>query len=266
MNIISKTLQKQPSHCSLIPFITAGYPNLQVTAEILYLLDNKGADVIELGIPYSDALADGPTIQEASKIAINQGIYLDEILVLLNTVIPKITTPIVIFTYYNPVLATGIVQFISKISKVGVSGLIIPDLPLEEMDYVIQLCASFDIELILFIAPTSSENRIESILSKSPGCIYLVSSNGVTGMGQEVDNQINYLVKTIRNRVNKSIMLGFGIASIDQAYSASKLDIDGIVVGSAFIRKITPYLQQNSNAILDVGIFCEQLKLAISTK
>ena len=266
MNIISKTLQKQSSQCALIPFITAGYPNLQVTAETLCLLDAKGADVIELGIPYSDALADGPTIQEASKVAINQGIYLDQILSLLDKVIPKINTPIVIFTYYNPVLATGLVKFISEISKVGVSGLIIPDLPLEEMDYIIQLCSSFDIELILFIAPTSSENRIESILSKSPGCIYLVSSNGVTGMGQQVDNQIDYLVKIIRNRANKSIMLGFGIASIDQAYSASKLDVDGIVVGSAFIRKMTPPFKQNSNTVADVGVFCEQLKLAISTK
>nr|YP_009944541.1 Tryptophan synthase alpha subunit [Osmundea sinicola]QFR99835.1 Tryptophan synthase alpha subunit [Osmundea sinicola] len=266
MNIISKTLQKQSSNCSLVPFITAGYPTLQVTAEALCLLDSKGADVVELGIPYSDALADGPTIQEASKIAINQGIYLDEILCLLGNVIPQITTPIVIFTYYNPVLATGVVQFISKISKVGVSGLIIPDLPLEEMDYIIQLCASFNIELILFIAPTSSESRIESILSKSPGCIYLVSSNGVTGMDQEVDYQINHLIKIIRNQSKKSIMLGFGIADTDQACHASKLDVDAIVVGSAFIRKMGFHLQQNTSSILDIGIFCEQLKLAISKK
>lgn len=266
MNIISKTLQTQSSNCSLIPFITAGYPTLEVTAEALYLLDSKGADVIELGIPYSDALADGPIIQEASKIAINQGVYLDEILCLLGKVIPQITTPIVIFTYYNPVLATGLVQFISKISKAGVSGLIIPDLPVEEMDYIIQLCTSFNVELILFIAPTSSESRVKSILSKSPGCIYLVSSNGVTGMGQEVDSQINHLVKIIRSQAKKSIMLGFGIANLDQAYSASKLDVDGIVVGSAFIRKIASHLQLNTSPICDVGIFCEQLKLAISRK
>nr|YP_009244113.1 tryptophan synthase alpha subunit [Gelidium elegans]AMK96355.1 tryptophan synthase alpha subunit [Gelidium elegans] len=260
MNIISKTLQNQSSACSLIPFITAGYPTLQTTIDILHTLDSKGADIIELGIPYSDALADGPTIQDASKAAIKQGVHLDQILYLLKKVVPKINTPIVIFTYYNPILAIGAMSFISKISKCGVKGLVIPDLPLEEIDYVSQLCSSFKIELILFIAPTSSESRIISILTKSPGCIYLVSSNGVTGMGQQLDKQISHLVKFIKNRTNKSIMLGFGIASPDQAFSVSQLNIDGIVVGSAFIKKIS----NSNNILIDVGIFCEKLKSAIS--
>nr|YP_009564866.1 tryptophan synthase alpha subunit [Gelidium coulteri]YP_009565266.1 tryptophan synthase alpha subunit [Gelidium sinicola]QBA96217.1 tryptophan synthase alpha subunit [Gelidium coulteri]QBA96617.1 tryptophan synthase alpha subunit [Gelidium sinicola] len=262
MNIISKTLQNSSSSCSLIPFITAGYPTLQTTVDILYTLDSKGADIIELGIPYSDALADGPTIQDASKAAIKQGVHLDQILYLLRKVTPEITTPIVIFTYYNPILAVGTMSFISKISKSGVKGLVIPDLPLEEIDYVSQLCSSFKIELILFIAPTSSESRIISILAKSPGCIYLVSSNGVTGMGQQVDKQIGNLVKFIKNKTDKSIMLGFGIASTDQAYNVSQLNIDGIVVGSAFIRQIS----KSDNIALDVGVFCEKLKLAISSK
>nr|YP_009244312.1 tryptophan synthase alpha subunit [Gelidium vagum]AMK96554.1 tryptophan synthase alpha subunit [Gelidium vagum] len=262
MNIISETLQNQSSSCSLIPFITAGYPTLQTTVNIIYALDSKGADIIELGIPYSDALADGPTIQDASKAAIKQGVHLDQILDLLKEVIPKITTPIVIFTYYNPILAVGTMSFISKVSKSGVKGLVVPDLPLEEMDYVSQLCFSFKIELILFIAPTSSESRVTSILAKSPGCIYLVSSNGVTGMGQQVDKQIGPLVKFIKSKTNKSIMLGFGIASLDQAHSASQLNIDGIVVGSAFIKQISN--SDYNNIVVDVGIFCQNLKSAIS--
>nr|QJH88233.1 trpA [Pterocladia lucida] len=264
MNIISKTLQNKYSTCALIPFITAGYPTLQTTIEALYILDNKGADIIELGIPYSDALADGPIIQQASKVAIDQGVHIDEVLDVLSEVIPKITTPIVIFTYYNPILAEGVMPFISKISKCGVQGLVIPDLPLEEMDYIIQACSFFNIELILFIAPTSSNSRIESILSKSPGCIYLVSSNGVTGMGQKVDNQISKLANIIKKRTKKSIMLGFGIASPDQAYNVSKLNIDGVVVGSAFIKQMSN--KSYSSILNDVGLFCQQLKLAINVK
>lgn len=262
MNTISKILQKQNSTRALIPFITAGYPNLQMTIDTLFALDNKGADIIELGIPYSDALADGPIIQEASKIAIDQGVHIDEILDVLNKVIPQITTPIVIFTYYNPILAIGVMPFMSRISKSGVQGLVIPDLPLEEMDYMIQACSSFNIELILFVAPTSSKSRVISILSKSPGCIYLVSSNGVTGMEQQVDSQISDLANIIKETTDKSIMLGFGISNADQAYNVSKLNIDGIVVGSAFIKKMSNKVP--AQAVADAGVFCQQLKSAIS--
>nr|YP_009488599.1 tryptophan synthase alpha chain [Grateloupia filicina]AWD77307.1 tryptophan synthase alpha chain [Grateloupia filicina] len=261
MNAISEVLRTKNSKCALIPFITAGYPNVETSIEVLYALDKKGADIIELGIPYSDALADGPVIQESSKIALEKGIYIDQVLDILKSVSPKLQAPIVIFTYYNPILARGIKKFIQEISYSGARGLIIPDLPVEETDYVIELCNTFDVELILFIAPTSSESRMASILSKSPGCLYLVSSCGVTGVRQQIESTIDDLASRIKQKTNKLIMLGFGISSADQASKISSWDIDGIVVGSAFIKTISS--APEDKIIDNLSEFCNEIKLAI---
>nr|QCI09035.1 Tryptophan synthase alpha subunit [Inkyuleea mariana] len=262
MNIVSKILRGKGSSCALIPFITAGYPNIDMTLQALYTLDNQGADIIELGIPYSDALADGPIIQESSKIALQQGVYLDQVLHILNIASPTLNAPIVIFSYYNPILARGLAKFIIEISNSGAKGLIIPDLPLEETDYLIELCFRYNIELILFIAPTSSQHRISSILSKSPGCIYLVSSTGVTGMRDEINSQINDLSYTIKSKTDKLIILGFGISNPDQASKISKWNIDGIVIGSAFVKTLSNKSQVDG--IKELGNFCKSIKLAIN--
>nr|YP_010726416.1 tryptophan synthase alpha subunit [Hypnea spinella]WDY84891.1 tryptophan synthase alpha subunit [Hypnea spinella] len=258
MSLISNTLRKNNSKCALVPFITAGFPNLNTTIKALHVLDNNGADVIELGIPYSDALADGPIIQESSKIALNQGINIDDIINMLKLVTPSLNAPIIIFTYYNPVLAKGISNFIADISLAGVSGLIIPDLPLEEADYLMTFCDKYNIELILFIAPTSSVNRIKRIISKSRGCIYLVSSCGVTGIRDQIDDKINILAKEIKSQTDKAIILGFGISSIEQAEYISEWYIDGMVIGSAFMKIM---LKESSiNSIQLLGEFCNLIK------
>lgn len=263
MNYISEVLRKKSPNCALIPFITAGYPSLEQSIEALYVLDNKGADVIELGIPYSDALADGPIIQESSKVALDQGIHVDQVLLILNQVSQDLTSPIVIFTYYNPVLVRGIEKFITEISLNGAKGLIIPDLPLEEADYIINLCNNAKIELILFIAPTSSKVRIQSILSKSPGCIYLVSSCGVTGLRKQMAENISNLIRYIKDKTNKVMILGFGISNSEQAFDISRLNIDGIVVGTAFIKSMSsPY---NKDVISDLGVFCSEMRSAIDS-
>nr|YP_010902825.1 tryptophan synthase alpha subunit [Hypnea flava]WCH54879.1 tryptophan synthase alpha subunit [Hypnea flava] len=261
MSLISNTLRKNNSRCALVPFITAGFPNLSTTINALYTLDNNGADVIELGIPYSDALADGPVIQQSSKIALSHGINLDDIIKMLRLVTPSLNAPIIIFTYYNPVLAKGISNFIMDISSAGVSGLIIPDLPLEEADYVMKFCDKYNIELILFIAPTSSVNRIKRIISKSRGCIYLVSSFGVTGVRDQIDEKINTLAKKLKSQTDKAIMLGFGISSIEQAKDISKWYIDGIVIGSAFMKIMLNNTSVNSIKLL--GEFCNLIKSSI---
>lgn len=261
MTLISETLTKRNSKCSLIPFITAGYPNLQVTVKALYALDEKGADVIELGIPYSDALADGPVIQESSRKALEQGVCLDKILYMLKKVSPNLNAPVVIFTYYNPVLARGMKKFIQDISFSGARGLIIPDLPLEEVDYILKLCIQFNVELILFIAPTSSEIRMASILSKSPGCIYLVSSYGVTGMRNKISTNIDKLAQRIKAKSNKVIILGFGISSPQQVSTIAKWHVDGLVVGSAFMS--TMLNKSDIEAIQSLSEACEAFKAAI---
>ena len=263
MMSISNILRQKESECALIPFITAGYPDFNSTIDALYILDQKGADIIELGIPYSDALADGPIIQEASRLALKQGIYVDQVINILNSVKYKLKTPIIIFTYYNPVLVRGIKNFIAKIAACGVQGLIIPDLPLEETDYIISLCNEFNIELILFIAPTSSQLRVNSILSKSQGCIYLVSSNGVTGFRSQVNNQVNELAKKIKAETTQLIMLGFGISNPKQAQQVSKWYIDAVVIGSAFIQVMSN--KTSDEAIYSLGNLCETMRYAIDT-
>nr|YP_009395531.1 Tryptophan synthase alpha subunit [Vertebrata isogona]ARW64527.1 Tryptophan synthase alpha subunit [Vertebrata isogona] len=267
MNYISDVLYQnsKKSACSFIPFITVGYPSIDLTLEVIDILDQEGADLIELGIPYSDALADGPLIQEASKVAIKNGVNIDKIIEVLHQVQLKITTPIIIFTYYNPILVRGIKNFIAKISQLGVKGLIIPDLPLEEADYIINICKIYQIELILFISPTSSINRISDIVNKSPGCLYLVSSTGVTGIRDSMDKNINYLSSKIMIKASKMVMLGFGISNPDQVKSViqSTLNINGVVVGSAFTKIFSNYL---SDPTLDltgsVRTFCRIMKAA----
>ena len=263
MNIVSEVVRKKSSNCALIPFITAGYPNIKKSIEALYMLDSKGADVIELGVPYSDALADGPIIQESSKIALEQGIYINQVLQILQKVSSDLKAPIVIFTYYNPVLSRGVKKFIKEIALNGAQGLLIPDLPVEETDYVISICKDVNIELILFVAPTSSQARIDSILSKSPGCIYLVSSCGVTGLRKQIGNKVANLVDKIKSRTDKLVIVGFGISDTDQAYAVSRYNVDGIVIGSAFIKSMS---SNQANMIDNLGSFCQQIKFAINCR
>nr|QCI08335.1 Tryptophan synthase alpha subunit [Ptilothamnion sphaericum] len=261
MNIISKVLNEksQSQSCALIPFITAGYPDIDTTIKALYVMDREGADIIELGIPYADALADGSIIQESSKIALEQGVYLEQVFLILSNVYQKLSSPIVIFTYYNPILVKGIELFIKTIANLGVKGLLIPDLPIEEIDYILQLCNLYEIELILFIAPTSSQNRISYILSKSSGCIYLVSSTGVTGTRNSISSSIINLSKYIKTTTNKLIMIGFGISNPQQALKISDWNVDGIVVGSAIIKAIS-----KDKSLESLATFCESMKKAIS--
>lgn len=263
MFTISKTISSTKSKLALVPFITAGYPNIEATRDILYLLDANGANVIELGIPYSDALADGIIIQESSRKALEQKVYIDQVLMLVRQVSPNINAPIILFTYYNPLLCRGLDLFIKEISQAGVKGLVVPDLPLEESDYLIKVCQYYSIELILFVSPTSSEKRIKAIVTKAPGCIYLVSSCGVTGLRGSIDLRIKELVQVIKKDANKCIMLGFGISNKNQVTELinQELGIDAIVMGSAFVNKITDSLICNNYKGLEK--FCKEIKSVI---
>lgn len=269
MNLISKILQKkrQFSSCAFIPFITAGYPSIDLTIKLLLTLDKNGADVIELGIPYSDALADGYLIQNASKVALQNGVYIDQVIHILKSINNKINAPIVIFTYYNPILVRGISDFIRAIAQYGAKGLIIPDLPVEETDYILQLCLQYNLELIFFISPTSSKRRIINILSKAPGCVYLVSSTGVTGIRDSISNNVSNLCSYINSETDKLVMLGFGISSPVQVSSLrdSGLGIDAIVVGSAFTRIIVNNNDKSDTVIIDkVGHFCKAMNSSLN--
>lgn len=263
MLTISNAISNTVLRSALIPFITAGYPSLDTTAQVLALLDSQGVQAIELGIPYSDALADGNVIQESSRIALQKKAYVNQVLELVSSLSHQINAPIIIFTYLNPVLAKGIELFVKQIAQAGVKGLVIPDLPLEESDYCIAVCNYYEIELILFVSPSSSQERINQIIEKAPGCIYLVSSYGVTGQREHIDSNTRHLVKRIKLASDKAVMLGFGISNEFQVKKImnSNLGVDAIVMGTAFINQIK--YSYDHNAYSNIGLFCDRLKNAM---
>lgn len=260
MCTISQILRKKRNGQTqaFIPFLTAGYPDIETNIDALHILDDYGADIIELGIPYADALADGPVIQESSQVALKNGIYINQVFQILTEVSDSIDAAIVIFTYYNPILVAGIAGFVFNISSRGAKGLMIPDLPIEEVDYILELCKFYRIELILFVAPTSSSDRISNILSKSSGSIYLVSSTGVTGTRNELNAQITQLSTLIKSKTSQSIIIGFGISNVSQVKLISDWDIDGIVIGSAIIDMIS-----KDNTLESLREFCIVIKQAM---
>jgi tryptophan synthase alpha chain len=256
-----KTLRSN-KQCALIPFITAGDPNLETTAEALRILDRNGADFIELGVPYSDPLADGPVIQAAATRALAKGTKLEHVLSMLAEVIPTLKAPIILFTYYNPILNRGIKSFLNEIANVGVKGLVVPDLPLEESSQLIQTAAEFGIEVILLVAPTSSKDRIEAISRESQGFIYLVSVTGVTGMRNQIQDRVKTILNDIRNITDKPIGIGFGISDAEQAKQMMEWGTDAVIVGSAFVKRLdNPNPSEGLQAVEEL---CKELKAAIS--
>ncbi|MEH1823500.1 MAG: tryptophan synthase subunit alpha [Nostoc sp.] len=249
--------------CALIPFITAGDPDLETTAKALQVLDQNGADIIELGIPYSDPLADGPVIQASSTRALQRGTKLEQVLEMLQEVTPKLRSPIVLFTYYNPILHRGIDKFLQQIAAAGVAGLVVPDLPLEEAAGLLQPASKMGIDVVLLVAPTSSPERIQAIAHSSLGFIYLVSVTGVTGVRSQLENRVSDLLKQIRSVTDKPIGVGFGISETAQALQVKEWGADAVIVGSAFVKRLaegTP--EQGLNAIAQ---FSQSLKAAIKT-
>jgi tryptophan synthase alpha chain len=256
-----KSLQDR-GECALIPFITAGDPDLETTAKALKVLDNAGADMIELGVPYSDPLADGPTIQAAATRALQRGTKLEQVLGMVEQVVPQMRSPIILFTYYNPILNRGIEPFIQELARVGVAGLVVPDLPLEEAENLLQFTAKYGIDLILLVAPTSSAQRIESIAHQSQGFIYLVSVTGVTGMRSGLETRVQDLLQQLRQVTQKPIGVGFGISQVEHARQVKEWRADAVIVGSAFVKRLadgTP--EQGLQAIAQ---FCHTLKAAIA--
>ncbi len=254
---------KQAGQCALIPFITAGDPDLETTAKALQILDQNGADLIELGVPYSDPLADGPVIQAAATRALQKGVTLDDVLALVTDVVPKIQAPIILFTYYNPIFSRGVEAFLDKIVAAGVKGLVVPDLPLEEAENLLQPAAAKGIEVILLVAPTSPLERIEAIAKKSQGFIYLVSVTGVTGMRSQVASGVEALLTSLRSATDKPIGVGFGISEPEQAAKMKQWGADAVIVGSAFVKRLAQ--GDSESALNSVAEFCHSLKMAIKS-
>ncbi len=253
---------RQSHQCALIPFITAGDPSLETTKEAIRILDRNGADFIELGVPYSDPLADGPVIQAAATRALQKGTKLEQILEIVETLSPNLQAPIILFAYYNPILNRGIKSFLSQIATAGVQGLVVPDLPLEEAEELIKTATSVGIEVILLVAPTSSKERIEAISQYSQGFIYLVSVTGVTGMRSVLQERVKNLLLEMRSVTDKPIGVGFGISGPEQARQVMDWGADAVIVGSALVQRLaTGSPDQGLQALEQL---CQELKAAIT--
>lgn len=260
MTSVSSCLQslRDRHECALIPFITAGDPDLATTAQALIALDRAGADIIELGVPYSDPLADGPVIQAAATRALQAGVKLADVLEVVAKVSPKIKAPIILFTYYNPILNLGIPEFLRRIVAAGVKGLVVPDLPLEESTTLLEPASLMGIEVIMLVAPTSPPDRMKAIAASAQGFVYLVSVTGVTGMREGMGSNVAGILNQLRGLTDKPIAVGFGISDSVQAKQIKELGADGVIVGSAMVKKLA------AEGVDSIEQFCRDLKTAIS--
>ncbi len=242
---------------ALIPFITAGDPSLEVTAQAIVALDRHGADMIELGIPYADPLADGPVIQAAATRSLQRGTNLERILSLLEELKGKINAPLIIFSYVNPILRHGIPNFLEKIYDRGARGLVVPDLPLEEAQTLLEPARTIGIEVTLLIAPTTPPERMAKIAEQSEGFIYLVSTTGVTGVRNQVAKGVQRQLEALRTVTDKPIGVGFGISQPEHAKQVVTWNADAVIVGSAIVRRLA---EEGIEGMTDL---CRTLKQAI---
>lgn len=243
---------------AFIPFITCGDPDLETTAKIVREAVANGADLIELGIPFSDPTAEGPVIQGANIRALNGGVTTDKVFDLVRELRKDVTVPMVFMTYSNVVFSYGADKFISTCKEIGINGLILPDLPYEEKEEFLPQCKKYGVDLISLIAPTS-ENRIAMIAKEADGFIYLVSSLGVTGTRSEISTDLKSIVDVIRQNTSVPCAIGFGISTPEQAKKMADI-ADGAIVGSAIIKIIEQY---GKDAPKYVGEYVKSMKDAV---
>jgi tryptophan synthase alpha chain len=255
MSNIAKAFQNGKA---FVPFLTCGDPDLETTAKLVRALAQSGADLIELGIPFSDPTAEGPVIQEANVRALSAGATTDKIFDLVRDLRQDVTVPMVFMTYANVVYSYGAEKFISTCAQIGIDGLILPDLPYEEKDEFLPLCHQYGVDLISMIAPTS-ENRIAMIAKEAEGFLYLVSSLGVTGTRSEITTDLGSIVSVVRQNTNIPCAVGFGISTPEQAKKMAALS-DGAIVGSAIVKLIA---QHGRDAVPYVAAFAKSLKDAL---
>lgn len=243
---------------AFIPFITCGDPDLDTTEKIVHSMAESGADLIELGIPFSDPTAEGPVIQGANLRALSGGVTTDKIFDLVRRLRQDIIIPMVFMTYSNVVFSYDAEKFISTCAEVGIDGLILPDLPFEEKEEFDAICKKYGVDLISLIAPTS-ENRIAMIAKEAEGFIYIVSSLGVTGVRSEINTDIASMVKLVKENTDVPCAVGFGISTPQQAAKMAAIS-DGAIVGSAIVKLIA---QHGRDAAGPVGEYVKSMKDAI---
>lgn len=246
---------------ALIPFVTAGDPDMATTHGLILEMSKRGGDIIELGIPFSDPLADGPTIQAASQRALKQGANLQNIFSLVEKIRIQTDIPLVLMGYYNPMHRFGLERFARTAKEFGIDGVIIPDLPPEEAQAWKRVADPLGLYTIFLVAPTSPPDRINKIVKASDGFIYYVSVTGVTGARNRLPSDLVASLRLVKDYTNKPVAVGFGVSTPDQVRFLAP-HVDGIVVGSAIIKIIEKHIGDD-NLVPAVGDFIASLKQAI---
>jgi len=229
--------KKREGKTALILYLTAGYPDLETTEALIPELEQAGADLIELGVPFSDPIADGPTIQKASTLSINAGATLKKIMALVKRLRTKTRIPILLFSAFNPIWKHGLEKTVTDCARIGIDGLLVPDLPPEEADDLISLCEGKNLSHVFLIAPTTPLDRARRIAGKCTGFIYYISTKGVTGARKNLDGTITPHLRELKNLTSKPVAVGFGISKPEHV-RALKKSAEGVVVGSALIREV----------------------------
>jgi tryptophan synthase alpha chain len=263
MSRISQTFERlrRDKKKALIPFITAGYPDLPTTRELIFEFEKCGADLLELGVPFSDPMADGPLIQCASEQSLAQGTSLHDVLLLVATVRRSTSIPIILMGYYNPFFQFGLDQFTRQAARAGVDGVLVVDLPPEEADEMKRHTDGAGLDLIFLLAPTSGPGRVDRIVRHASGFLYYVSLTGVTGVRSTLDRTIRRQIATIRKKSSLPISVGFGISTPEHAKTVGRWS-DAVVVGSAII-KIISECTSARETLQKAGHFIRTMKRAL---
>lgn len=243
---------------AFIPFITCGDPSLEVTEQLVYALEEAGADLIELGIPFSDPTAEGPVIQAANVRALSGGVTTDKIFEMVEKIRKRTAIPMVFMTYANVVFSYGTERFVKKAADIGMDGLILPDVPFEEKEEFDSVCRAHGLDLISLIAPTSHE-RIARIAREAEGFVYCVSSLGVTGMRSSITTDIGAMVKLVKAEKDIPCAVGFGISTPEQAKKMADQS-DGAIVGSAIVKLCGQY---GKDCVPYVAAYVKEMKDAL---
>jgi len=262
VNRLAERLTHIENNKLLVPFFTAGFPTLSTSLELAKVAEDAGADIVELGMPFSDPLADGPDIQFSSQIALENKVNLGKILEGVGRLRARLALPIVLMGYFNPILIYGVERFLHSAAERGVDGLIIPDLPVEEADGFRQFAVAEGLSLIFLVAPTSSPERIRMIDRASSDLVYAVTVTGVTGTGKKFDRSTNSYLKNLRRQLSRPFVAGFGVSTVDDARRMVRY-ADGVVIGSALIRLLRQ-AKNRSDGLRKTESFLRKIKRAIS--
>ncbi len=249
---------------ALMPYFTLGYPDYETSLEVIAACAAAGADLIELGVPFSDPLADGPTIQHSSQVAIDNGITPQKCLAAVAELRDRgVETPFMLMGYFNPILAFGEEDYVRAAAEAGANGFIIPDLPPEEAGGMVSLCTAYDLGLSFLLAPNSTSERIRSVVQVSTGFTYLVSVTGITGARTDLPPLLAEFVARVRPHTEAPLAVGFGISTPEQAAQVGRV-ADGVIVGSALIKTVSTAIKNGSVPESAAHEFVQALKAGIT--